>query len=95
MKTRKNTINLNRVTTEGVTYVDPKVIGNKMNMNKGSVVRIMDLFEVKCICIGRTLFYDELMATVVSEAWEDEESKVRYMRMGVSQEFEKRLKNTQ
>jgi hypothetical protein len=91
-KENQNGIKLTKIMDDGVSYVDPQIFMEKMGMkSKGAVMRVLDLFQVKYVSIGCARFYDELMTTIVVECWKNETTKVHYMRLGVSQEFEKRL----
>lgn len=88
----RNRIQITRISDNGINYVAPETLCEKMGMaSKTSVSRILDLFGVTCAYIGRSRFYDELMANVVADAWKDEASKVAYMKLGISAEFQRRL----
>ena len=85
---RRNRVQITRVSENGINYVSPILFKEKLGYTKGGIVRVFDLLGVSCVYIGSTRFYDETMANIATDAWIN---KPKYIRIGMSVEFEKVL----
>jgi hypothetical protein len=85
---KKNRVQITRVTENGITYVSPNLYKEKLAFTKSAVLRVFELLGVSCVYIGATRFYDETMANIAADAWIN---KPKYIRIGMSVEFEKSL----
>lgn len=85
---KKNRVQITRVSEKGINYVSPILFKEKMGFSKCGIVRVFELLGVSCVYIGSTRFYDETMANLAVDAWIN---KPKYIRIGMSTEFEKLL----
>jgi len=87
---KKNRIQITRLTENGITYVSPILYKEKLGYTKGGIMRVFELLGVSSVYIGATRFYDEAMANIAVDAWID---KPKFIKIGMSIEFEKALKS--